>query len=94
MHANQMRDETKLITVRFGPISLDGREHETVFREFMTGPLAATRKDALVLPVVVDKHDSQHLDLRFRSVSEAHNFALTWQVYREDAHRDVSAVLV
>jgi hypothetical protein len=75
-------------------MNLDGLDHEKLFHELMNGPLAAIRKDALVIPVVADKHGSQHLDLRFRSVLEAHNFVLIWQVYREDAHQDVLAVLV
>ncbi|KAF7345943.1 Kinase-like protein [Mycena venus] len=93
IQGTQMR-ETELITVRFGPIDLDGVDHEKLFHEFLIGILAAIRKDALVLPAGVEKHDSQHLDLRFRSVLEAHNFALTWQVYREDDHQDVLAMLV
>ncbi|KAJ7251642.1 kinase-like domain-containing protein, partial [Mycena rebaudengoi] len=93
MEGNQMH-ETELVTVRFGPVNLDGVDHEKLFHELLVGILAAIRQDALVLPVVVDKCDSHHLDLRFRSVLEAHNFVLTWQAYREEAHQDVLAVLV
>jgi hypothetical protein len=88
-----VRFEDQFSIVRFGPIYLDS-EPEELFHQIVDGLLKVIRRDVLVLPRVVEKYDSQHIDLRFQSVAEAHSFAMTWTVYRYDPYKDVLAVLV
>ncbi|KAJ7913431.1 hypothetical protein B0H13DRAFT_2271150 [Mycena leptocephala] len=80
--------------IRFGPLHLDGADIERLFDGILEGLFKLVRRDVLIVPVGVDKHNSQYLHLQFRSPVEANNFAMTWMVYRYDPHKEVSAVLV
>jgi hypothetical protein len=89
---SHMRDEDE--TVRFGPLNLDGNTEGPLLYEILDGLLKAIRRDVLVLPHTVEKHNTQYLDLRFQSPVEANNFAMTWMFYRYDPYKEVSAVLL
>jgi hypothetical protein len=85
--------EEEYTTVRFGPLDVDG-DPEDVFAAIFEALLEIVRKNVLVEPVEVDEHDDEHLAIRFNSLVEANNFAMTWMVYRFEPYLDVSAVLV
>jgi hypothetical protein len=50
-------------------------------------------KGALVKPLSVETEDD-HLLLRFRTLLEANNFAMTWMVHRFDPYLQVTAAVV
>jgi hypothetical protein len=80
--------------VRFGPVDLDGEAEEVFFTIFEGPLLEVVRKGALAEPWLVHEHDSNHLDLHFRSPIEANGFAQTWTVHRFDPYLDCTATLV
>jgi hypothetical protein len=84
--------EARYATVRFGPLNLDG-DPESPFYEIVDGLVKVIRKDVLVRPLAVEKQGEDYLELRFGSLVEANNFAMTWMVYRYDPYKEVSAVL-
>ncbi|KAJ7225189.1 kinase-like domain-containing protein [Mycena rebaudengoi] len=85
--------EDNFPTVRFGPVDMAG-DPEEVFSTIFDGLLEVVRRDVLADPVLVEELSRNYLGLRFRSLVEAHNFAMTWSVYRFEPFLDVSASLV
>ncbi|KAJ6469282.1 kinase-like domain-containing protein [Mycena sanguinolenta] len=81
-------------TVVFGPLDVDGGDPEEIFAPIFNGLKNFVRGDALVEPLLVDEQDSESLVLRFRSVVDAHNFAMTWTVHRFEPYQEVLATLV
>jgi hypothetical protein len=67
---------------------------EELVNGMLDGLLNVIRRDVLSRPLAVKKQDSQYVDLCFRSLVEANNFAMTWMVSRYDPYKEVSAVLL
>lgn len=89
----QRHFEEEYTTVRFGPVEMDG-DPEDIFAPMFEGLLHVVRRDVLVQPAVVAEHDFNHLAVRFSSLVDANNFAMTWMFYRFEPYRGVSAMLV
>ncbi|KAJ7132599.1 hypothetical protein C8R44DRAFT_978094 [Mycena epipterygia] len=86
----RVRFEEEYTTVQFGPLQVDGiSDAEELVNDMLDGLLKFIRMDVLTRPLEVEKQDSQHVDLRFRSPVEANNFAMTWMVYRYDPHKEL-----
>jgi hypothetical protein len=83
----------KLATVCFGPIEIDS-DPEGVFAPIFEGILQVVRRNVLVEPTLVEEYDRSHLAIRFQSVVDANNFAMTWMFHRFEPYTDVSAELV
>ncbi|KAF7355813.1 Serine/threonine-protein kinase STY8 [Mycena venus] len=80
-------------TVLFGPLDVDG-DPEDIFAPIFGGLRNFVRRDALVEPLLVEEQDSKSLALRFSSLLDANNFAMTWMVHRYDPYHQVSATLL
>ncbi|KAJ7722656.1 hypothetical protein DFH07DRAFT_897892 [Mycena maculata] len=89
----RVRFEDEYTTVRFGPIDIDDDPQE-MFGPIFERLLEVVRRNALVEPDLVSAHDSEHLAIRFHSLVDANNFAMTWTVYRFEPYLEVSAILV
>jgi hypothetical protein len=80
-------------TVLFGPLDADG-DPEDIFGPIFNQLRTFVRSDALMEPVLVETHETNHLALHFRSLVDANNFAMTWMVHRFEPFFRVSAILV
>ncbi|KAJ7894864.1 kinase-like domain-containing protein [Mycena olivaceomarginata] len=78
-------------TVLFGPVEVENPEvpFSTLFKDLSH----RVPKGALVKPLSVEMEDD-HLLLRFRTLLEANNFAMTWMVHRFDPYLQVTAAVV
>ncbi|KAJ7832271.1 kinase-like domain-containing protein [Mycena leptocephala] len=79
-------------TVLFGPLDVDG-DPEDIFGIIFDELRTLVHRDAVMEPVLVETHDTNHLALRFHSLVDANNFAMTWTVHRFEPFLQVSAIL-
>jgi hypothetical protein len=79
-------------TVYFGPVTMAG-DPQDIFTPLFKGLLKVVRRNVLVEPALVEEHDRDHLAIRFHSLVDANNFAMTWMFHRFEPYAHVSAVL-
>ncbi|KAJ7464055.1 hypothetical protein FB451DRAFT_453740 [Mycena latifolia] len=87
--------EDEYATVRFGPLDIDD-DPEKIFSAIFEGLRDVVKMNVLVEPLKVDELNHNHLGLRFQSLMEANNFAMTWMFYRDrlEPFFDISATLM
>jgi len=90
---NRVRFDDQYTTVRFGPLEI-ADDPEDIFDPIFEGLQQVVRKDVLVHPAIVEQHDCSHLAIRFTSVVNANNFAMTWMFHRFEPYKDISAILI
>ncbi|KAJ7196142.1 kinase-like domain-containing protein [Mycena rebaudengoi] len=84
--------EKPLPTVQFGPLDIVLSAEET-FAQIVEGLFKVVKTGALSEPVSVERRQD-HLWLRFPTLLEANNFAMTWTVYRFHPYVDVVALVM
>ncbi|KAF8183314.1 hypothetical protein K438DRAFT_1144384 [Mycena galopus ATCC 62051] len=86
-------EERQAAVVRFGPLD-HGVDYKAAFSGAFEALCALVKRRSLTEPHSIHPHDVQYLDLHFRSVMEANNFAMTWTVHRVELYPKCAAVLV